>query len=59
MLKFVVCSVVLGALVWGYQALAYNIAQTSYWGAIAFCGLVAACGLIGAAVVDRSRIDRR
>jgi hypothetical protein len=58
-LKYVVCSAILGALVWGFQSFVYKIADTSFWGAIAICAAVLIASLIFASAVDRSRMDHQ
>ncbi|MEJ0092829.1 MAG: hypothetical protein WDN46_05210 [Methylocella sp.] len=55
----IVCSSILFALIWGYQTLAYKIADVSFWGAIAFCMTIGISGIIAAFAVDRSRTGRR
>ncbi len=59
MLKAIVCSSILMALVYGYQSFVYSVAKTSYWGAMAICGVVLTASLIASFAIDRSRRGRR
>lgn len=59
MLKGVVCSIVLIALVYGFHSLAHWVFGQSFWGGMLLCAIVGGAGYLSARAYDHSERARR